>query len=157
MGNIFYYQTVIGEIAIAEEKGKITDLYLDVNRIEPGEYIIKETAFLKEANRQLQEYFNGKRKMFSLKLNPCGTEFMKKVWLKLMDIPYGKTVSYKDIAKKIGNDLAYRAVGNANNKNPIPIFIPCHRVIGANNKLVGYGGGLDLKKYLLEIEEHNKV
>ena len=86
---------------------------------------------------------------------PSGTEFQQKVWKALKDIPYGKTKSYKDIAAAVGNEKACRAVGMANNRNPISIIIPCHRVIGKNGKLVGYGGGLEIKEYLLKLESDN--
>ena len=104
------------------------------------------------AAMQLQEYFAGKRKTFDLPLELIGTDFQKKVWTALSEIPYGETRSYKDIAERIGQPKACRAVGGANNKNPISIIIPCHRVIGADSRLVGYGGGLDNKKLLLELE-----
>lgn len=102
--------------------------------------------------QQLKEYFEGKRKKFDVKLNLLGTPFQKKVWKALMDIGYGKTLSYKDLAVKIGKPTAFRAVGNANAQNPVPIIIPCHRVIKADGKLGGYGGGLTLKKQLIEHE-----
>lgn len=101
---------------------------------------------------QLAEYFAGDRQEFRLKLAPEGTLFQRKVWRALRDIPYGKTVSYGHIAKQIGNDKASRAVGAANGKNPIPIVIPCHRVIGTNGKLTGFAGGLDTKEQLLTLE-----
>lgn len=101
---------------------------------------------------QLQEYFEGKRKEFSVSLYLVGTDFQKKVWSALIAIPYGKTISYKDLAINIDNPKAIRAVGGANNKNRIPIIIPCHRVIGSDGKLVGFGGGLHLKERLLNIE-----
>lgn len=104
---------------------------------------------------QLAEYFAGKRKSFDLPLEMLGTDFQKKVWAALAEIPYGETRSYKDIAERIGNAKACRAVGGANNKNPISIIIPCHRVIGAGGSLVGYGGGLDNKTLLLELERNN--
>ena len=107
------------------------------------------------AASELREYFNGKRKSFDLPLEPQGTEFQKKVWSALLEIPYGETRSYKDIAEKIENPKACRAVGGANNKNPIVIIIPCHRVIGAYGGLVGYGLGLPMKKQLLDIEKEN--
>lgn len=116
---------------------------------------INETVLLKKANVQLQEYLSGKRKIFDLPLEPIGTDFQQKVWSSLQKIPYGKTNSYKEIAESIGNIKAARAVGMANNKNPILILIPCHRVIGANGKLVGYAGGLDVKDKLLKIEKQN--
>jgi methylated-DNA-[protein]-cysteine S-methyltransferase len=105
------------------------------------------------ASQQLSEYFSGKRKSFDLPLEPQGTEFQKKVWSALLEIPYGETRSYKDIAERIGNPKACRAVGGANNKNPIVIIIPCHRVIGAYGGLVGYGLGLPMKQQLLDIEK----
>lgn len=153
MGNIFYYDTKIGKIGISEDNKKITGLYFESSTIEKDKYKLKETELIKEAYKQLQEYFDGKRKTFSLPIEPEGTNFMKKVWTALIEIPYGETRSYKQIAQRINHNLAYRAVGLANNKNPIPIFIPCHRVIGANKKLVGYGGGLSIKKFLLNIEK----
>ncbi|MGI5986148.1 MAG: methylated-DNA--[protein]-cysteine S-methyltransferase [Clostridiales bacterium] len=107
------------------------------------------------AASQLNEYFSGKRKNFDLPLEPLGTEFQKKVWAALSEIPYGDTRSYKDIADRVGSPKAARAVGGANNKNPLIIVIPCHRVIGANGDLVGYGCGLDMKRFLLELEKEN--
>lgn len=112
-----------------------------------------ETELLKKAGDQLTEYFQGKRKVFDLPLEPAGTEFQKKVWRALCTIPYGQTRSYGEIATQIGNPKACRAVGGANNKNPIMIFIPCHRVIGADGSLVGFGGGLYAKKYMLDLEK----
>lgn len=101
---------------------------------------------------QLKEYFDGNRSKFDLPLDLIGTAFQKNVWRALQDIPYGKTASYKDIAVRVGNSKATRAVGMANNKNKIPIIIPCHRVIGTDGKLVGYGGGLHIKERLLLLE-----
>ena len=106
----------------------------------------------KQTAEQLQEYFSGTRKTFDLTLSPEGTPFQKRVWNALTTIPYGETKSYGAVAKQIGNKNASRAVGSANNKNPIPIVVPCHRVIGADGNLVGYGGGLDKKKKLLVVE-----
>ena len=108
------------------------------------------------ALRQLEEYFSGSRKSFDLPTNPHGTPFQRSVWAALCDIPYGKTRTYGEIAANIGNEKASRAVGMANNRNPIAIIIPCHRVIGANGKLVGYAGGLEVKRFLLELENKNK-
>lgn len=112
----------------------------------PAEKILLQTA------KQLQEYFEGKRQTFDLKLDPVGTPFQKKVWSELQKIPFGKTLAYKDIAKKIHNPKAVRAVGTANGKNPFCIIIPCHRVIAADGTLGGYAGGLEMKKYLLDLE-----
>ncbi|QNO15593.1 methylated-DNA--[protein]-cysteine S-methyltransferase [Alkalicella caledoniensis] len=108
---------------------------------------------LVETSRQLSLFFEGKLQEFNIPLNPSGTTFQKAVWDSLKEIPYGKTVSYGDVAKNIGNPKSVRAVGQANNKNPIPIIIPCHRVVGKDGSLVGYGGGLDIKKYLLALED----
>lgn len=104
----------------------------------------------------IEEYLEGKRKSFDFEIFMEGTDFQKNVWKELLKIPYGKTVSYKYIADKIGNKKAFRAVGNDNNKNKISIIIPCHRVIGSNGKLVGYANGIDMKKFLLELEKENK-
>lgn len=116
---------------------------------EPQHPIIKITE------EQLNRYFAGKLKMFQVPLNPKGTIFQKTVWNTLLEIPFGKTMSYGEVAKKLGNPKSVRAVGQANNKNPIPIIIPCHRVIGKDGSLVGYGGGLEIKKYLLALEGNN--
>ncbi|MEE9168363.1 MAG: methylated-DNA--[protein]-cysteine S-methyltransferase, partial [bacterium] len=97
-------------------------------------------------------YFRGKRMTFSVPIRFDGTDFQNKVWHALTEIPYGQTVTYKEVAEKIGNPKAVRAVGNANNRNPIAIVVPCHRVIGADGKLVGYGGGLEMKEKLLKLE-----
>lgn len=102
---------------------------------------------------EILEFLDGKRKEFTFDIEPEGTDFQKKVWKALRDIPYGETRTYKDIAIKIGNEKACRAVGLANNKNPIVLAIPCHRVIGSNGKLVGFGGGLDVKQQLLNLEK----
>jgi methylated-DNA-[protein]-cysteine S-methyltransferase len=108
--------------------------------------------------KQLREYFAGQRADFDLPLAPEGTEFQRTVWRNLRDIPYGETISYGELAKRVGNPKASRAVGAANGQNPIPIVIPCHRVIGANGKLTGFGGGLPTKEALLALEtKHLKL
>ena len=116
------------------------------------DFEIKETPLVKKTAAQLNEYFAGKRKVFDLPLKPEGTDFQRSVWQALLTIPFGETRSYREIAVQTGNPKACRAAGMANNRNPIVIIIPCHRVIGANGDLTGYGGGLDIKKYLLELE-----
>ncbi len=156
MGNVFYYQTKLGNIGIAEMEGKITHLFFDNETFPKKEYEEKESPILAEAGKQLKEYFMGKRTEFNLPLAPSGTEFMQRVWKALQTIPYGETRSYKQIAELAGNSKACRAVGMANNRNPIVIIIPCHRVIGANGDLVGYGSGLDKKTFLLDLEENMK-
>lgn len=157
MNYIKSIKTPIGIITIKEKNNKIIELQLNSNLVQPlkENEQIKETPLLVEAEKQLIEYFNKTRTKFDLPLAPQGTDFMKRVWKELIQIPYGETRTYKQIAQKIGNEKASRAVGMANNKNPIPIIIPCHRVIGANNKLVGYALGLDKKEFLLDLEKSN--
>lgn len=148
----YFYEFTIGKIGISEDRGSITHVHF-INDAEPEDREIKETPVLKEAARQLESYLRGERKEFSLVLAPAGTAFMKQVWTHLRAIPYGETATYKEIAAKIGKPQAARAIGLANNRNPIPIFIPCHRVIGTNGSLTGYRGGLELKKILLDLEK----
>ena len=145
----YYYESPIGilEIRTTEEE-LISILYVDEKRKNT-----ETPEILKEVIKQLQEYFNGERKKFDIKFKLKGTKFQEKVWNALTDIPYGETVSYKYIATKIGNEKAVRAVGNTNGRNIINIVVPCHRVIGANKSLTGYGGGLDKKSWLLQHEE----
>ena len=111
-----------------------------------------EAPVLLQAQRELEAYFAGRRTAFSVPLSMEGTPFQMQVWEALQSIPYGELRSYGDIARQIGRDRACRAVGMANHANPLPIFVPCHRVVGADGRLTGYGGGLDVKKYLLELE-----
>lgn len=151
MKYIYYYDTSLGKIGIAEENDHITNLVFQHEEIDEN-IILEETRLIKKAAEQLEEYLQGTRQFFEIPLNPRGTEFQKKDWDALQQIPYGKTVSYGYIAREIGCPKGARAVGLANNRNPIPIFIPCHRVIGTNGKLVGYGGGIDKKIKLLQIE-----
>lgn len=151
MDHGFCYQTPLGKIVIIENGEAITGVIF--GEVLPDGVNCRETALIKSAYQQLQEYFAGKRQRFDLPLSPQGTVFQQKVWQALRQIPYGAVCSYQDIARAIGNDKACRAVGGANNKNPIAIIIPCHRVIGANGSLVGYGGGLPLKRKLLALEK----
>jgi len=153
---LYFRQTELGKTGIAEEDGCITNVYLNRDAV-PGNAEVCETELIREALRQLDAYLAGDLKRFSLPLAPCGTEFMRKVWRALCDVPYGETASYKDIARAVLNPGAARAVGQANNKNPIPVFIPCHRIIGTNGKLVGYRGGLDVKKKLLDLERRKEA
>ena len=128
------------------------DGFYEAINFEIEDYIKKETPLIKKAAAQLGEYFEGKRKNFDLPLSLHGTDFQLKVWKALQKIPYGKMTSYGEIARVIGNAAACRAVGMANNRNPIAIVVPCHRVIGKDGSLTGYGGGLDLKEKLLKLE-----
>ena len=152
MKNVYFYNTIIGKITIADNGESITNLEFGQVQLGDAKYI--ETPLIKKAYTQLNEYLTGERTDFDLPLEDEGTEFQKKVWKALRDIPYGKTWTYKQLAEKVGNVKACRAVGGANNKNPISILTPCHRVIGSNGKLVGYGGGLDIKEKLLELESN---
>lgn len=112
-------------------------------------------SLLERAIQQLEEYFSGVRRTFEIPLRPTGTGFQRRVWTALQEIPYGTTLSYGALASRLGDLGAVRAVGAANGANPIPILIPCHRVVGSNGSLVGYGGGLDRKRALLELEQHH--
>lgn len=149
--NCFYkYRAIIGPLFILENNGSIVGIS---NKVEGWQGTYKETEVIKETYRQLSEYFAGKRDSFDIPIKTQGTDFQEKVWNALKQIPYGETRSYKDIAIAIGKPKAMRAVGMANNRNPIMIVIPCHRVIGANGQLIGYGGGLDVKEKLLTLEK----
>jgi len=147
-----YYQSPIGVISVqGNEEGIVYINFLDESK-EDDENL---PEVMLECLTQLDEYFSGKRKDFSLKLIANGTEFQKKVWNALTTVSYGTTASYKDIAEKIDNPRAVRAVGGANNKNPHSIIVPCHRIIGSNGNLVGYGGELWRKQWLLDFEKKN--
>jgi methylated-DNA-[protein]-cysteine S-methyltransferase len=152
-----YINSPVGTVRIGCKDAHIVSLYFgdEVEGSQANETVV-DSALGKEAVRQLEQYFAGKRKVFDLPLAPEGTEFQRKVWDALCGIPYGETRSYKQIAEVIANPKACRAVGMANNRNPISIVIPCHRVIGANGDLVGYGGGLDKKVWLLQLEEQGE-
>lgn len=150
MTHYYTYDTILGSVTFVEENGAL--VVITTHPYHPKEEIYQETPVIKEAFAQLSEYFSGKRKTFNLPLLLKGTDFQKQVWQALLKIPFGETRSYKQIAEAIGNPKAVRAVGMANNKNPLLIVVPCHRVIGANGKLVGYAVGLDKKEYLLRLE-----
>ena len=141
------YTKIVGDVeglqsvTVLNSEEKITDIIPEV---------------LEDCVIQLKEYFEGKRKVFSLKLNQQGTEFQKKVWKQLVQIPYGKTTSYLELSKQIGNVKAIRAVANANSKNPLWIIVPCHRIIGSDGSLTGYAGGLHRKQWLLRHESPYK-
>lgn len=130
---------------------------IEFGKIQREGVLWEEVGLLEAAKRELLEYLEGRRREFDLPLKPEGTEFQKRVWKALLTIPYGETRSYGQIAAQIGNPKACRAVGMANHKNPLPIVIPCHRVIGSGGSLVGYGGGLDRKVWLLKLETPNSA
>lgn len=152
----YVYNSPVGELTVVCEKGAVTGLYYGRRKPEGAGMEEARTELSDLVFAQLEEYFNGTRKTFDLPLAPEGTEFQKKVWDALHKIPYGETRSYREIAAAIGDEKATRAVGMANNRNPIAILIPCHRVIGANGSLTGYAGGLEAKKWLLEVEKKYK-
>jgi methylated-DNA-[protein]-cysteine S-methyltransferase len=153
--NYRYVESPIGKLLIAGDNGCVRRIEFPKNG-EPRDpapgWIAASTPALEEAARQLHEYFFDGRTEFELPLAPEGTEFQKTVWRELQNIPYGGTISYGELARRVGNPNASRAVGAANGANPIPIVIPCHRVIGANGKLTGFGGGLPVKETLLTLE-----
>lgn len=151
MKTVMRVETPVGEMWLAQQGDALAELRLPGERAPEGE--IGQTPLLLEAARQLREYFEGARAAFELPLNPEGTAFQKAVWAELMKIPAGETRTYGDIARAIKKPNASRAVGSANHHNPLPVVIPCHRVIGSGGALVGYGGGLPLKRELLELEE----
>ena len=145
----FTYETVLGDVTLVEEDGAL--LAISLKPIQEGTEL--ETPIIQEAHRQITEYLKGERKVFDLPIRLKGTDFQQQVWTALLDIPYGETRSYKQIAEAIGNPKGMRAVGMANNRNPLLIVVPCHRVIGANGSMVGYGEGVEMKEFLLRLEK----
>ena len=146
------FETPVGCMAVGEEDGALVRLWLPnqpMPRLMPH-----KTPLLERAQGQILEYFNGQRQVFDLPLSPVGTQFQQKVWKALLDIPYGETESYGELAARIGCPGGARAVGLANRNNPLPILIPCHRVVGAKGTLTGYAGGVELKQKLLEHEKN---
>ena len=143
-----YFKSPIGMIELSASDKGISSLYF-VKEVKQENFSNK---ILSDCVKQIEEYFQSKRKEFSVKLDMQGTDFQKRVWNELLNIPFGKTISYLQLAKRLGDAKSIRAVGGANGKNPVSIIVPCHRVIGSNGDLIGYGGGLDKKKRLLEFE-----
>ncbi len=163
MVNIQYYKTKIGELILGSFEDRLCMLdfrYRKMrttvdNRIKKGisaEFAEKDDDVLRETKKQIDEYLNGSRKEFDLPLLMVGSAFQKSVWQALMKVPYGATATYLELAKDINNEKAVRAVANANGANSIGLIVPCHRIIGSNGALVGYGGGLPVKKRLLKLE-----
>jgi methylated-DNA-[protein]-cysteine S-methyltransferase len=146
---IIYYKTPIGTAKIIGDENGITSVSVIDEEIETSKKI---PTCLKDCVQQLEEYFKGERTNFTVKLNPQGTEFQQKVWVELLNVPYGKTRTYLEQSKQLGDVKAIRAVASANGKNPIWILIPCHRIIGSNGSLTGYAGGIWRKKWLLKHE-----
>ncbi len=143
------YSTSIGNFKLGYLENEVHSLTLIENM---NEIQNNKNSFTEKVFKELEEYLDGKRKYFTFKLHIKGTTFQEKVWRELIKIPYGTTITYKELAIKVGNEKASRAVGMANNKNKVMIFIPCHRVVGSSGKLVGYALGLDIKEKLLELE-----
>ena len=153
MINKSFGKTCIGPISIEDNGFALTKISFEDSSIEES---IEKSPLAEMALEQLNEYFSGIRFDFSLPLAPAGTPFMQAVWQALATIPYAELRTYGDIAEQIGRPKAARAVGMANNRNPLPIIIPCHRVIGASGKLVGYAGGVEKKEKLIALENENK-
>ena len=146
-------ETPLGRLLLCADADALTEIRFDAKKVRTD-----ASPVLEQAERELKEYFAGERKVFSVPVCLKGTPFQMRVWNALRGIPYGETVSYGEVAHRIGNPRACRAVGMANHRNPIPIVIPCHRVIGADGGMTGYGGGLEIKRRLLELEGiHVKV
>ena len=146
------FDTPVGQMALECEGETLTALYLPCHPMEPAG---SPTPLLEQGREELLEYFQGKRRSFDLPLAPKGTPFQQMVWRALADIPYGTVISYKELARRVDRPKGFQAVGQANGRNPLPIFLPCHRVVGADGTLTGYAGGLRLKQYLLELERNH--
>jgi methylated-DNA-[protein]-cysteine S-methyltransferase len=144
----------IGELTLSGDGRALTGVYMELHKRRPPLPVgaVRDDSALAAARAQLEEYFEGERVEFDLPLEAGGTPFQRDVWAALREIPYGETISYGELARRIGRPDASRAVGLANGRNPISIVVPCHRVIGASGTLTGYGGGLDRKRFLLEHE-----
>ena len=150
-----YLESPIGTLLLAADANGLQEILFSTygRPARPDPAWQEDAPALAEVVRQLKAYFAGEQENFDLSLAPQGTPFQQKVWSELQKIPYGETTSYGELARRIGNPNASRAVGLANGSNPIPIVIPCHRVIGSNGKLTGYGGGLPIKEKLLALEK----
>lgn len=163
MTGLIYEHGSVTLYLVANEKG-LCGVWHEQTKLRAGATFTRElkektpaTKILKETKKQLDEYFAGQRQTFEIPLDMRGTDFQKKVWAELAKIPFGETLSYRDIAKKIKNEKAVRAVGTANGRNPVSILVPCHRVIQANGTLGGYAGGLSLKEFLLDLEKTGRI
>ena len=152
-----YYESPVGPLLLTgRDRLETLNFPLGKTRREPESDWTEDDAFFSDVLNQLEAYFNGSLRHFDLDLDlTAGTPFQQKVWQELKNIPYGRTISYGELAARIGNPNAFRAVGMANGKNPISIIIPCHRVIGKDGSLTGFGGGIDVKKQLLCLEQTN--
>jgi methylated-DNA-[protein]-cysteine S-methyltransferase len=151
------FDSPVGELVLTSNGEAITGLFMEERKNEPqlANEWRRDDEMFREAARQLRAYFAGELTEFDLQMETAGTEFQQRVWAELLKIPYGSTTNYGELARRIGNPNASRAVGAANGQNPISIIIPCHRVIGSNGSLTGYGGGIERKKFLLDLEAGN--
>lgn len=150
----FLFESLSGRFYMEWEEGALLRLYsTDEPEEIPEELLRERDSFSEMVYREMLEYFSGKRREFEIPLRLIGTDFQCKVWMELAKIPYGETISYGELAKRIGKPKAARAVGMANHQNPLQFLLPCHRVIGRDGSLTGYAGGLELKKSLLEMEK----
>ena len=147
------YKSPIGTLTLVSDGEAITHLEFENNKYPAPKFPRGEDKILQKARKELDDYFAGKLKSFTVPVRPEGTEFQKRAWQALQKIPYGATRSYGQQASAIGSPKAVRAIGAANGRNPIPIIIPCHRVIGADGSLTGFGGGVPTKQFLLELEQ----
>ncbi len=154
-----YMDSPVGKLLLAGDEGSLKLIGFPEGKtaIQPNPDWIESRKTFHEAIRQLQAYFTRKLRDFDLPLAPEGTPFQLSVWSKLREIPYGETISYGELAARVGNPKASRAVGMANGRNPLPIVVPCHRVIGSSGKLTGFGGGLAAKQLLLELEQQQST
>ena len=152
--HIWNYPTPWGEVILESDGNRIVHVYLP-GRSVPAGRMMQEDSVLQEAGTQLQEYLDKRRKQFTVPIRLEGTPFMLSVWHYLLTIPYGDTVTYREIAEHLQKPRAFRAVGRANGRNPLAIFVPCHRVIGSDGSLTGFGGGLLMKEELLALEKSN--
>lgn len=151
-----YFKAPFGDLLLTGDNTSLYSVHFPKNKapeLPSPDYTLDKKPF-SDALQQLGDYFKGSLQKFTLDLKPEGTLFQKKVWKELEKIEYGKTAAYSEIAERIGSPRASRAVGMANAKNPIPIIVPCHRVIGKNGSLTGFGGGLGIKKFLLDLEKN---
>jgi methylated-DNA-[protein]-cysteine S-methyltransferase len=144
----------VGPLTLVARDAVLTNLSMDAQRhlVPPPLDAVRDDSWFKDIAQQLDDYFSGHRSTFDIEMNLIGTSFQKSVWSQLCSIPYGETISYGELAQRVGNPKASRAVGLANGRNPIAIIVPCHRVIGADGSLTGYGGGLERKTWLLDHE-----
>ena len=150
-----FHESPVGELFLAADDDALRIIEFPQNRHQVKrlpDWVEGDNAVLQETRRQLDDYFAGRRSTFDLPLSPRGTAFQQQVWMALREIPYGRTWSYGDLARHIAKPAAVRAVGAANGRNPLPIVVPCHRVIGADGSLTGFGGGLPIKRFLLQLE-----